>query len=250
MMNASELTQRRRLCTLARARQCTPSSARTPVTQEFRAEELAVEYPCLPAPITAPRIDFDSVSVSYEGSLTTDTEVSYSFSWGCVPGATHYKVFIRGPSYNNYINVGVPPTHTGNFKTVSNVNPLMFSNMSPLLTSTTYSGVVTFNTGPKLNLFVFAYRNGHRSDIPCTQLCLYFSGAEGGIEASLWPVVTQEIVGGPGFDSSGGFLFDTITIRDRYTKVSSTLTSEYNGYSNNYYPEEVVGATAIASAIF
>lgn len=248
-MNAGELTQRRRICTLARAQQCTPSSARIPISQEFRAEELAVEYPCLPAPISSPRIEFDSVSVSYEEPLTADTEVSYSFSWGCVPGATHYKVFIRGPSYNNYINVSVPPTHAGNFRTVSNLNPLMFSDMSPLLTSTSYSGIITFNTGPKLNLFVFAYRNGRRSNIPCTQLCLYLQGSAG-VEASLWPVITQEFVGGPGFDGISGVLFDTVTVRDRYTKVSRTLTSEYNGYNNNYYPEDVVDATAIASAIF
>lgn len=248
-MNAGELTQRRRICTLVRAQQCAPSSARVPVSQEFRAEELAVEYPCLPAPITAPVIDFDSVSVSYEGPLTTDTEVSYSFSWGCVPGATHYKVFLRGPSYNNYINVGVPPTHTGNFHTVSNVNPLMFSDMSPLLTSTSYSGVVTFNTGPKLNIFVFAYRNGRRCDIPCTQLCLYLQGSAG-VEASLWPVVTQEIVGGIGFYNDPIPDCDYIIVRDRYTKIARTLTSEYTGFGTNFYPEDVVGATAIASALF
>ncbi len=248
-MNASELTQRRRLCSLARAQQCAPASARRPLPYEYRNELLATEYPCLPAEISAPQIDFDSVNVSYTGPLDDTTEIAYSFSWGCVPGATHYKVFIRGPSYNNYINVGTPPTYT-NFRTVSNVNPLMFDDTSPLLTSTSFGGTVVFNTSPRLNIYVFAYRNGKRSDIPCTQLCLYFSGS-GGVEASLWPVVTQEIVGGAGFLGSGVLDFDTVTVRNRVTGQTRTLTSEDpTPFQTNYYPEDAVGATAIAIALF
>lgn len=248
-MNASELTQRRRLCSLARAQQCAPASARRPLPYEYRDELLATEYPCLPAEISAPQIDFNSVNVTYTGPLDNTTVVSYSFSWGCVPGATHYKVFIRGPSYNNYINVGTPPTYT-NFRTVSNVNPLMFDDTSPLLTTTSYSGSIVFDLGPKLNLYVFAYRNGKRSDIPCTQLCLYLQGS-GGLDVSLWPVVTQEIVGGAGFLGSGAFDFDTITVRDRVSGQTRTLTSEDpTPFQTNYYPEDAVGATAIASALF
>jgi len=253
-MNASELTQRRRLCSLARAQQCAPASARRPLPYEYRNELLSTEYPCLPAEISAPQIDFNSVNVTYTGPLDNTTVVSYSFSWGCVPGATHYKVFIRGPAVlNNYINTGKPPTYT-NFRTVSMIGSTnMFTDISPLLTATTYSGTVVLDPGPKLNIYVFAYRNGKRSDIPCTQLCLYRNPtfALTQLEASLWPVVTQEIVGGDGFASGDVYDFDTVTVRDRVSGQTRTLTSEDpTVFETNYYPEEVIGTTAIASALF
>ena len=259
-MNASELTQRRRLCVLTRAQQCTPSAARVPRSYEYRGELLATEYPCLPAEISAPLIDFSSLDISYNGPIVPLIEVSYSFSWGCVPGATHYKVFIRGPSYNNYINVGVPPIYE-NFRTVSVGAPPMFNDTSPLLTSTSYSGnVVLTDSTSKLNFFVFAYRNGKRSDIPCTQLCIQYRDndpsdpSDNTIEASLWPVITQEFTGGPGFMPTV-FDFNTVTVRNRYSKVSTTLTSDYTGFGGGLpgvpsYPENVVGATALASVIY
>jgi hypothetical protein len=257
MMNAGELTQRRRLCVLARAQQCTPSAARVPLSYEYRDELLATEYPCLPADISAPLIDFNSLDISYNGPIVSGIDVSYSFSWGCVPGATHYKVFIRGPSSNDYINVGVPPTYE-NFVTVAVSAPPMFDDTSPLLTSTSYSGnsVLTDGTS-KLNFFVFAYRNGKRSDIPCTQLCIYYNDNTPNpdtIDTSLWPVITQEFTGGPGFMPTV-FDFNTVTVRNRYSKVSRTLTSAYTGFGNTLsgvpsYPENVVGATALASVIY
>jgi hypothetical protein len=248
MMNASELIQRRRVCTVARSQQCASSSARIQPTSEFRAEELSIEYPCLPAPISAPRILFDTVDVTY----TTPDAVTYSVGWGCVPGATHYKVFIRGPAVdNNYINVGVPPTYN-NFRTVSAVPSLMFTDTSPLLTTTSYTGTADFTTWPKLNLYVFAYRHGKRSDIPCTQLCLWWNGSD--IDASLWPVVTQDFTGGDGFNSVSEPEFDTVTVRNRYTNTVKTITADdpliTDGSGVTVYPENVVGATAIASATF
>jgi hypothetical protein len=243
-MNASELIQRRRVCTVARSQQCAPSSARIQPTSEFRAEELSIEYPCLPAPISAPRILFDTVTVTY----STPDAVTYSVGWGCVPGATQYKVFIRGPADdNNYINVGVPPTYN-NFRTVSAVPSLMFTNTSPLLTTTSFTSTADFTTGPKLNLYVFAYRHGKRSDIPCTQLCLWWNGSD--IEASLWPVVTQDFTGGDGFTASDPD-FDTVTVRNRYTNIVRTIDSvDPTIFDDESFPEAIVNATAIASATF
>ncbi len=254
-MNASELTQRRRLCVLARSQQCTPSAARVPLSYEYRDELLATEYPCLPAEISAPLIDFNSLDISYNGPIVSGIDVSYSFSWGCVPGATHYKVFIRGPSTNDYINVGVPPIYE-NFRTVAVSAPPMFDDTSPLLTSTSYSGNAVLTNGSKLNFFVFAYRNGRRSDIPCTQLCIYYNDQTPNpdtIDTALWPVITQEFTGGPGFSTFNDF--DTVTVRNRYSKVSTTLTSAYTGFGGGLpgapsYPETVVGATALASIIY
>ena len=249
-MNASELTQRRRLCVLARAQQCTPSAARRPLSYEYRDELLATEYPCLPAEVSAPLINFSSLRITYDPPLIRESEVTYSFSWGCVPGATHYKVFI---SYDGskYINIGAPPIYE-NFRTVSVALP-MFNYMSPLLTSTSYSATTTFSLRNKINIFVFAYRNGRRSDIPCTQLCIrYYDPPDNPIdtiEASLWPVITQEFTGGSGFSPMGNPDFDTVTVRDRYSKVSRTLTADEVLVAVEY-PGNVVGATALASATF
>ena len=253
-MNASELTQRRRLCSLARAQQCVPSTARIPLSYEYRTELLATEYPCLPAEISAPLIDFDSLSVSYTLSDQGILDLSYSFSWGCVPGATHYKVFIRGPGLlSGYINVGVPPTYT-NFRTSSVIPSLMFNDTSPLLTIPSFSSSIIIDTNSNdvtnLNFFVFAYRNGKRSNIPCTQLGMRLLGPN--VETFLWPVITQEFTGGAGFAPANTFEFDTVTVTNRVTHHSRILTPEEVLLIESLvgYPEGAVGATAIANATF